>query len=197
VAASSAGAASLASAAAAASGSLVCDSPDLFVQVLPSNVFRNVRLIQRAMLLTVRHAKHRILITNPYFFPPPVLFRALQDAAQRGVEVVVICPGEGRTDVPVTRWASQHIYYTLLRSGVRIFEMQSATLHAKTVTIDGIYTSIGSFNWDRSVRNSPLLLSQPSPSRSRLAPFLTSDSFFSAFVFLFPCSVSPLVATWR
>ena len=151
---SSAAAPSIASiaalASAAASGSLVCDSPDLFVQVLPSNVFRNLRLIQRAMLLTVRNAKHRVLITNPYFFPPPALFRALQQAADRGVEVVVMCPGEGRTDVPVTRWASQHIYYTLLKSGVKIFEMQSATLHAKTVTIDGIYTSIGSFNWDRS-----------------------------------------------
>lgn len=163
------------------------------MQVLPSNVFRNVRLIQRAMLLTVRHAKHRILITNPYFFPPPVLFRALQDAAKRGVEVVVICPGEGRTDVPVTRWASQHIYYTLLRSGVRIFEMQSATLHAKTVTIDGIYTSIGSFNWDRSV----LTLSAAPRSYPRLVPLLPSLTLSSLCLFFVPCSVSPLVVTWR
>ena len=132
-----------------ASSGAVCDSPDLFVQVLPSNVFRNVRLIQRAMLLTVREAKHRVLITNPYFFPPPPLFRALARAAERGVEVMILVPGEGKADVPFTRWASQHIYFTLLKKGVRIFELQNAVLHAKTVTIDGIYSSIGSFNWDR------------------------------------------------
>jgi cardiolipin synthase len=51
--------------------------------------------------------------------------------------------------VPITRWASQHIYHTLLRSGVRIWELQSATLHAKTVVIDSLYSSVGSFNFDR------------------------------------------------
>jgi phosphatidylserine/phosphatidylglycerophosphate/cardiolipin synthase-like enzyme len=138
---------------AAASGAS-SDAPgsDLFVQVLPSNVWRNMRLIQRAMLLTVQSARSSILITNPYFFPPPRLFRALQRASERGVSVSILMAGEGLTDVPVTRWASQHIYHQLLKSGVRIYELQSATLHAKTVTIDGLYSSIGSFNWDRSVR---------------------------------------------
>jgi len=126
-----------------------CASADLFVQVLASNVWRHKRLIQRAMLLTVRMAKQRILITNPYFFPPPKLYKALQSAAARGVEVKVIMAGEGRTDVPFVRWASQHVYATLLRQGVEIYELQNATLHAKTVSIDGIYTTIGSFNWDR------------------------------------------------
>jgi cardiolipin synthase len=61
--------------------------------------------------------------------------------------------GSGRTDVPITRWASQHIYHTLLRRGVETIEFVSPTLRAMTGTIDGLYSSIGSFNWDRlSVR---------------------------------------------
>jgi phosphatidylserine/phosphatidylglycerophosphate/cardiolipin synthase-like enzyme len=125
------------------------ETSDLFVQVLPSNVWRNLRLIQRALLLTVRSSTRSVRITNPYFFPPPPLFRALQAAARRGVRVEVLMAGAGLTDVPITRWASQHIYHTLLRSGVRIWELQSATLHAKTVVIDSLYSSVGSFNFDR------------------------------------------------
>lgn len=119
----------------------------LFVQVLPSNVWRNMRLIQRAMLLTIQQAKHRVSITNPYFVPTPAMMRALQSAATRGVQVRIVMAGEA--DVPITRWASQHIYHSLLRRGVEIFELQGQVLHAKTVTIDGIYSCIGSFNWDR------------------------------------------------
>ena len=37
----------------------------------------------------------------------------------------------------------------LLWNGIRVYELQSSTLHSKTVTIDGVYTSIGSFNFDR------------------------------------------------
>ncbi len=46
------------------------------------------------------------------------------------------------------RLASQHVYHLFLKNGVRIFEFYGAALHAKTVTIDGIYSSIGSFNLD-------------------------------------------------
>lgn len=44
--------------------------------------------------------------------------------------------------------ASQHVYDLFLRNGVKIYEMTGQGLHAKTVTIDGIYGSIGSFNLD-------------------------------------------------
>jgi len=77
----------------------------------------------------------------------PALLRALQSAALRGVQVQVLMAGAA--DVPLTRWASQHIYHSLLVRGVEIFELQPQVLHAKTVVIDGIYASIGSFNWDR------------------------------------------------
>jgi cardiolipin synthase len=31
---------------------------------------------------------------------------------------------------------------------VRIYELESRVLHAKTVTVDGVYASVGSFNLD-------------------------------------------------
>lgn len=50
--------------------------------------------------------------------------------------------------MPISRFASQHVYDVLLRKGIRIYEYTSSALHAKTITIDGIYSSIGSFNLD-------------------------------------------------
>lgn len=47
------------------------------------------------------------------------------------------------------RWASQHVYELFLKNGVQIFEYTARTLHAKSITIDGIYSTIGSFNLDR------------------------------------------------
>jgi cardiolipin synthase len=50
--------------------------------------------------------------------------------------------------LPLVRIASEHLYGRLLRAGVRIFELQSRTLHAKTSTIDGVFATVGSSNLD-------------------------------------------------
>jgi cardiolipin synthase A/B len=120
---------------------------DVFVQVLHSNVWRSTRLIQRAMRLTLSSARSHAYITNPYLIPPARLRRAMAAAAQRGVDVRVLMSGE-ISDVPVASMASQHLYHSLLRSGVKIYEMRDKVLHAKVVTIDGVYTTLGSFNFD-------------------------------------------------
>ncbi len=116
------------------------------VQILQSRVRRRRRGIQRALRMTLTHAVERCWLTSPYFVPPPRLMRALVRAARSGVDVRVLTAG--RTDVPLVRRASRHLYGRLLEAGVRIFEMQGRTLHAKTAAIDGVYASVGSFNLD-------------------------------------------------
>ncbi len=116
------------------------------VQILESNVRRERRAIQRALRTTVVRSVERCYLTSPYFVPPARLIRALRGAAQRGVDVRVLTAG--LSDVPIVRLASRHLYGRLLRSGVRIFEFEARTLHAKTTTIDGVYASVGSFNLD-------------------------------------------------
>lgn len=118
----------------------------MFVQVLSSRGMLGRRAVQHAMRVTVRHAVERCMIVNPYFLPPQRLMSALEKAAQRGVEVRILT--SGLSDVPMVRRASQHIYGHLLRHGVRIFEYFGSTLHAKTMTIDGLYSTVGSFNLD-------------------------------------------------
>ena len=121
---------------------------NLFVQVLKSNIWRQSRLIQRAIIITLQSARHTAYITTPYFIPPYRLRLALLTAATRGVDVRLLTSGSG-SDVPWSRWASMHIYHLLLRRGVRVYELQGRMLHAKTVCVDSLYASVGSFNFDR------------------------------------------------
>lgn len=118
----------------------------VLLQVLESNVRRQRQAIQKALRLTVDRSQERCWLTSPYFVPPGRLLRALERAARRGVDVRVLTAG--RSDVPAVRVASRHLYGRLLRRGVRIFEFHERTLHAKVVCVDGLYSSVGSFNLD-------------------------------------------------
>ena len=119
---------------------------DTLVEVLQSNVRREQRAIQKALHFTLVRAVRRCYLTSPYFVPPAKLVRDLCSAAERGVDVRVLTAGV--SDVPAVTMASRHLYGKLLRAGVRMYEMQERTLHAKTASIDGIFASVGSFNLD-------------------------------------------------
>lgn len=97
-------------------------------------------------LLAINSARTRIDITCAYFVPPLVLRRALVHAAKRGLRVRLILPGV--TDVPLVRTVSVGYYGSLLKNGVEIYEWDSSVLHAKTMVVDGIWSSIGSANFD-------------------------------------------------
>jgi cardiolipin synthase len=97
-------------------------------------------------LLSIRSAKKSILITNPYFIPDDLMTEALVQAAGRGVQVVLLLPG--KIDSQITYTVSRGHYGPLLNGGVRIFEYQASLLHAKTMIIDSIWSTIGSTNLD-------------------------------------------------
>ncbi|HED65819.1 MAG TPA: cardiolipin synthase ClsB [Planctomycetes bacterium] len=124
----------------------VLEGGGTLVEVLESNRRRHRRAIQRALRTTVRRAVQRCSLSTPYFVPPARLRTELCRAAERGVEVRILTAG--RSDVRTVHLASQHIYGQLLRSGVRIFELSSSVLHAKTTAIDGVFATVGSFNLD-------------------------------------------------
>src|SRR5438105_729602 len=97
-------------------------------------------------LLSINSAKKSILITNPYFIPDDVMTEALVKAATRGVRVIVLLPGE--IDSHLTYTASRSHHGPLLLGGVQIFEYKASLIHAKTIVIDGIWSTIGSSNFD-------------------------------------------------
>jgi cardiolipin synthase len=97
-------------------------------------------------LLSINSAKKSILITNPYFIPDGLMTDTLVKAANRGVRVVVLLPGE--IDSHLTYTASRSHYGPLLLGGVQIFEYKASLMHAKTIVVDGIWSTIGSSNFD-------------------------------------------------
>ena len=97
-------------------------------------------------LLAINSARTRIDITCAYFVPPLVLRRALVNAAKRGVRVRLILPGI--TDVPLVRTVSVGYYGRLLKHGVEIYEWDTSVLHAKTMVVDSVWSTIGSANLD-------------------------------------------------
>lgn len=105
------------------------------------------------MLLTaaVSEARHSIRIMTPYFLPPRELVGALQAAAIRGVEVLVVLPE--KNNLPYVHWATRNMLWELLFRNVRVCYQPGPFHHGKLFVIDRDYTLIGSTNWDpRSLR---------------------------------------------
>ena len=102
---------------------------------------------ERLLALTIAGAERTLYVANAYFVPDDDFRRLLIDAADRGVDVRVLAPDEG-TDVPVVRYAARAHYAELLEGGVRLYEYQPTMMHAKTFVVDGVWSSIGSMNFD-------------------------------------------------
>jgi cardiolipin synthase len=105
-----------------------------------------VNVLYVALISAIEHAETSVRITNAYFVPHRELLDALEGAARRGVEVRLVLPS--RTDSWLTFNAGRSYYEELLEAGVRIFERKHRLLHAKTATVDGVWSTVGSTNLD-------------------------------------------------
>jgi cardiolipin synthase len=102
---------------------------------------------ERFLALTISGARTSLYVTNSYFVPDDDFRRQLEEAVQRGVDVRVLTVSK-KTDVKTTWYAGRFRYEELLRRGVRIFEYQPTMLHSKTIVADGVWSSVGSMNFD-------------------------------------------------
>jgi cardiolipin synthase len=102
---------------------------------------------ERFFALSIAGARKTLYITNSYFAPDRNFIDLLLAAAQRGVDVRILTAGP-RTDVTIVRLAGRSWYERLLGAGVRVYEWQPTTLHAKTFVVDGEWFTVGSMNFD-------------------------------------------------
>lgn len=116
------------------------------VRAIGSSPDEPYSLIYATLLSAIGSAETSIRITNAYFVPDPQLLAALEAAAARGVDVVLILPAQ--TDSWLVLHAGRDHYARLLRSGVKIHERRGVVLHAKTALIDGVWATVGSTNLD-------------------------------------------------
>ncbi|MCE9520743.1 MAG: cardiolipin synthase [Verrucomicrobia bacterium] len=116
------------------------DGPDEDLEVMPKAIFA-----------AINAARREIRVLTPYFLPDEQIQWALNLAALRGVDVKIITPRHN--NIPPVRWASRTIYPELLARGVQLFENDGVFDHTKFMTVDGLWSLIGSTNWDpRSLR---------------------------------------------
>lgn len=116
------------------------------VGIVPSNADEGDSPIRALLRDALNNARHSARLTMAYFVPDDAMLDALIRAARRGVEVEIMLPGN--SDSAVMACAGQFHYAKLLDAGARIYEHQGKMLHAKTVVIDGVWSTIGSCNFD-------------------------------------------------
>ena len=102
---------------------------------------------ERFLALSIAAARRTLYVTNAYFLPDDDFRRFLCAARARGVDVRVLTAGT-RTDITSVYYASRYRYPTLLGCGVRLYEYQPAMVHAKTLVVDGLWSAVGSMNFD-------------------------------------------------
>jgi len=86
-------------------------------------------------------------LSAAYFVPSHQEKEDLEAAARRGVDVRLLLPDASDSARAI---AVAHSHYSdLLEAGVKIYETHNLVLHSKTVVIDGVWSVVGSSNFDQ------------------------------------------------
>jgi cardiolipin synthase len=97
--------------------------------------------------LSIVSARDKIFIANPYFIPDDSAVEILIEAKKRGVDVKVMVAGI-YNDMRVSRYSGIHLYGKLLKAGIEIYEYNRTMLHQKTMVVDGVWSTVGTTNFD-------------------------------------------------
>ncbi|WP_132981398.1 cardiolipin synthase [Pediococcus pentosaceus] len=116
------------------------------MQIVSSGPENDVQKIKQGYIKMIMGAKHSIWIETPYFIPDDALMEALLIAIRSGIEVRIVIPQ--MPDHPFVYRATEYYVQQLLKAGGRIYSYQNGFMHAKTIVVDNMITSVGSANWD-------------------------------------------------
>jgi len=120
------------------------------VRIIGSGPEESLPRYYATLLSAVRSAERTVWISTGYFVPTHAELEDLENAARRGVDVRLLLPG--KSDSPLSLAVAHSHYTDLLEAGVRISEYRNLILHSKSVVIDGVWSVVGSSNFDhRSV----------------------------------------------
>lgn len=120
------------------------------VQIVISGVGPEEGRVKFGFLNMITHASEKIQIQTPYFVPDEEILQALKVAVLSGIKVEVMIPKVSSSMFlhPVTLSYARE----LLMLGAKIY-LYKGYIHAKTITVDGKVSSIGSTNFDQRSLN--------------------------------------------
>jgi cardiolipin synthase len=111
---------------------------------------------KNAFISAIHSSLRNVYLVNPYFSDPDVI-EALISAAKRGVEVKILLPGI--SDNPVHSVLNKQNGERLIAAGAKVYRVdpgkdEKVFTHAKLMTVDGVWTTVGSTNLDtRALEN--------------------------------------------
>jgi cardiolipin synthase A/B len=118
------------------------------VAVVPSSPLAAMSGAGRVYAISLAAAAKELWIANSYFLPDDATVGLFVAAVKRGVDVRVIVPSDEENDVPATKAGGRSSFGPLIEGGVKIYEYQPTMFHLKTMVADGIFSTVGSANFD-------------------------------------------------
>lgn len=117
---------------------------NVHLRVLQNNWYRNRIEILKIYRYAIRHSRNRLIMFASYFLPGRSERRLLRNASRRGVDIKIVLSGV--SDAPMIARATNFLYRFILSNNIKIYEYLPANLHAKVATVDGRWSTIGSYN---------------------------------------------------
>jgi cardiolipin synthase len=114
------------------------------LRVIENNWYRNKIEILRSYRSAFKHANDHMIICASYFLPGRLERKLLRLASARGVDIKIVLAAE--SDAPIFKRATGFLYEYILRNNIKIYEYLPSNLHAKVATVDGKWSTIGSYN---------------------------------------------------
>lgn len=104
------------------------------------------RVGENVYLNLISHAKDKVYITTPYLVISDEMKRALEMAANRGVDIRIVTPGI--PDKKIVYMLTRSYYQTLIKEGVKIYEYTPGFIHCKQYLVDDEIAAVGTINMD-------------------------------------------------
>lgn len=99
-----------------------------------------------ATLKAIQGASESIDIENAYVISTPDIRQSILDALERGVKVRILTNSAESVDEPIVSAPILNSLPDLVSAGAEVYLKQGDTLHSKFMVVDGIYSSVGSYN---------------------------------------------------
>lgn len=117
---------------------------NISLRVTENNWYRNKIEILRSYRSAFKHSHDHVIIFASYFLPGRLERKLLRMASARGVDIKIVLAAE--SDAPLFKRATGFLYEYILRNNIKIYEYLPSNLHAKVATVDGKWSTIGSYN---------------------------------------------------
>jgi cardiolipin synthase A/B len=123
-----------------------CDGP-LSALTVMSSPETGASTVRTMYYLSIVCARKSIYIASPYFVPDATAVETLVDAKRRGVDVRIMVAG-AHNDNWLARHNSVMLFGKLLEAGIDVLDYNRTLLHHKTMVVDGVWSTIGTTNFD-------------------------------------------------